>query len=63
MADFERLLKHIIDSNGKPSESDVLDAGYSMENFMRISQQNKNPDKLVRNARNELLARGIHYKE
>jgi len=63
MADFEGLCKRIIDSNGNVSCQDVLDCGYSMENFIRLSQNNVKPEKLVKNARNELLARGLHYKE
>ena len=63
MADFERLCKCIIDTDGNPSVKDVLDCGYSMEHFIRLSQPNVNTEKLVKNARESLLARGIHYKE
>ena len=63
MADFEKLCKKIIDSNGNPSVQDVLDCGYSMEHFIRMSQPNVKTEKLVKNAREALLARGIHYKE
>ncbi len=63
MADFEMLCKRIIDSNGNPSTKDVLDCGYSMENFIRLSQPNVKPEKLVKNAREALLSRGLHYKE
>ena len=62
MADFEMLCKRIIDTNGKPSEEDVLSCGYSMENFMRINQSNVKAEKLVKNARDALSARGIRYK-
>ena len=61
MADFEALCKRIIDTHGNPSTEDVLGCGYSMEHFIRISQAKA--EKLVKNAREALLARGIHYKE
>ena len=63
MADFEKLCKKIIDANGNPSVEDVLNCGYSMEHFIRMSQPTVKPEKLVHNAREALLARGIHYKE
>ena len=63
MAEFEALCKRIIDCNGNPSAQDVIDCGYSMENFIKLSQPNVNADRLVKNARRELLARGLHYKE
>lgn len=63
MADFEALCKKIIDSNGNISVQDVLDCGYSMEHFIRMSQSNVKAEKLVKNARQALLDRGIHYKE
>ena len=63
MADFEALCKKIIDTNGNPSTEDVLSCGFSMEHFIRLSQPDVNTEKLVKNARRELLARGIHYKE
>lgn len=61
MADFEKLCKVIIDSRGNPNVSDVLDAGYSMEHFIKLS--NTKAEKLVKRARENLLERGIHYKE
>lgn len=63
MADFEMLCKRIIDTNGNPSTQDVLNCGYSMEHFIRMSQPNVKAEKLMKNAREALLARGIHYKE
>lgn len=63
MADFVKLLKIIIDSNGVPTVQDVLECGYTMEHFIRIAQPNVKADRLVHNAREALLARGIHYKE
>ena len=63
MADFEALCKRIIDTDGKPSEQDVLDCGYSKEHFIKLSQPNVKAEKLVKNARENLLARGLHYKE
>ena len=62
MADFEMLCKRIIDTNGNPSTEDLLSCGYSMENFIRISQANVKAEKLVKNARDALNARGIRYK-
>lgn len=61
MADFEKLCKIIIDSNGNPKVNEVLGAGYSMEHFIRLSNANHNM--LVKRARENLLERGIHYKE
>ena len=61
MADFEKLCKIIIDSNGRPKANDVLGAGYSMEHFDRMSITR--PETLVRRARENLLEIGIHYKE
>lgn len=63
MADFEALCKIIIDSDGNPNVQDVLNCGYSMEHFIRIAQPNVKKEKLVKNAREALLSRGIHYKE
>jgi hypothetical protein len=63
MANFEALCKKIIDTNGRPSAQDVLGCGYSMEHFIKLSQPNVSAEKLVKNARDNLLARGIHYKE
>ena len=63
MLDFEALCKKIIDTNGNPSVDDILSCGYSMEHFIRLSQPDVNTEKLVKNARRELLDRGIHYKE
>ena len=63
MLDFEALCKKIIDTNGNPSVDDVLSCGYSMEHFIRLAQPDVNTEKLVKNARRELLDRGIHYKE
>lgn len=63
MADFKKLCEIIIDSNGNPSVQDVLDCGYSMEHFIRLSQHNVNLEKLVQRAKENLLEMGIHYKE
>lgn len=63
MADFTRMCKRIIDTNGNPSVQDVLDCGFSMEHFIKMSQPTIKADKLVKNARQALLARGIHYKK
>ena len=63
MADFEALCKRIIDTNGNTSTEDVLSCGYSMEHFIRISQANVKAEKLVKNAREALNVRGLHYKE
>lgn len=63
MANFTRLCKIIIDTNGNPNVQDVLDCGFSMEHFIRMSQPNVKAEKLVKNARQALLDRGIHYKE
>ena len=63
MADFINLCEKIIDTEGNPSVQDVMNCGYSMEHFIRMSQPNVKADKLVHNAREALLARGIHYKE
>ena len=63
MADFIKLCENIIDSNGNPSTEDVLGCGFSMEHFIRISQSNIKPERLVKNARRALLDRGIPCKE
>lgn len=63
MADFEMLCKRIIDTNGNPSTQDVINCGYTMEHFIRMAQPNVKAERLVKNAREALLARGIHYKE
>lgn len=63
MADFEQLCKHIIDSDGNPSVKNVLDCGYSMENFIRLCQPWVRKEVLVKRAKENLLERGIHYKE
>lgn len=63
MADFIKLCEKIIDTEGNPSVQDVMNCGYTFEHFLRIAQPNIKADKLVHNAREALLARGIHYKE
>ena len=63
MADFIKLCEKIIDTDGNPSVQDVMNCGYTMEHFIRMAQPNVKADKLVHNAREALLARGIHYKE
>lgn len=61
MADFIKLCVKIIDTNGNPSVQDVLDCGYSLENFIRLCQPNVKPEKLVKNAQIALKERGINY--
>lgn len=63
MADFIKLCKTIIDSQGNPTVNDVLDCGYSMEHFIKMSQPDIKADKLLKNARQALIDRGIYYKE
>lgn len=63
MADFIKLCKTIIDSQGNPTVNDVLSCGYSMEHFIKMSQPDIKADKLLKNARQALIDRGIHYKE
>lgn len=63
MADFERLCKLIIDTNGDPGVDDVLGCGYTMEHFIRMSQPEISNERLVNNARESLRLRGIRYKE
>ena len=63
MADFIKLCKTIIDSQGNPTVNDVLDCRYSMEHFIKMSQPDIKADKLLKNARQALIDRGIHYKE
>ena len=63
MADFIKLCKTIIDSQGNPTVNDVLDCGYSMEHFIKMSQPDIKADKLLKNARQAMIDRGIHYKE
>lgn len=63
MADFIKLCKTIINSQGNPTVNDVLECGYSMEHFIKMSQPDIKADKLLKNARQALIDRGIHYKE
>ena len=49
MADFERLCKLIIDTDGDPSVDDVLDCGYTMEHFLRMAQPDVSNERLVIN--------------
>lgn len=63
MADFIKLCEKIVDSNGDPTVKDILECGYSLDHFIQMSQPNIKADKLLRNARQALLDRGIHYKE
>lgn len=56
MADFEKLCKAIILTHGRPSMEEVLDAGYSIEHYAKIIKAD--PNKLVKNARDGLIARG-----
>ena len=61
MADFEALCKCIIDANGNITVEDTRNADYLDSQFERL--KTVRPERLVKNARRELLARGIHYKE
>lgn len=63
MLDLITLCKHIIDTNGKPNEQNVLECGYSKEHFKALTNANVRPERIVKNAREMLVARGIHYKE
>ena len=63
MADFVKLCEKIIDTGGNPSTEDVISCGYTLEHFIRLSQPNVNPERLVKNAIEGLRVRGIHYKE
>ena len=63
MADFIKLCEKIIDTNGNPSVKDVLECGYTMDHFIRMAQPNIKSEKLVKNARQALLDREIHYQE
>lgn len=63
MADFIKLCKTIINSQGNPTVNDVLECGYTMEHFIKMSQPDIKADKLLKNARQALIDRGIHYKE
>ena len=40
MADFIKLCEKIIDTDGNPSDQDVMNCGYTMEHFIRMSQPN-----------------------
>ena len=62
MSDFVALCKRIIETDGHPTEQDVLNCGYDASHFARISNHNIKATKLVSNARQALLDRGIYYK-
>lgn len=63
MLDFIKLCERIIDTNGNPSVKDILECGYTMDHFIKIAQHNIKSEKLVKNAKQALIDRGIHYKE
>lgn len=63
MTNFIKLCEIIIDTKGNPTAHDVLSCGYEMDHFFRMSISNITPERLVKNARQALLDRGIHYKE
>lgn len=63
MADFIKLCELIIDSNGNPNVNDVLNCGYTMEHFIKMSQPGVSSERLVHNAKEALKVRGIRYKE
>jgi hypothetical protein len=62
MVDFIKLCKIIVDKNGAITVKDVLECGYDLEHFARITQKTTKADKLVKNAKQALLDRGIYYK-
>lgn len=62
MADFVKLCKRIVDTNGNPTVKDILDCGYSLDHFIKMSQPNIKAEKLLKNARQELCNRNIYYK-
>lgn len=61
MADFIKLCEKIIDSNGNPSVQNVLDCGFSMDNFLQLCNPNMTSERLVKNAKRALKDRGINY--
>lgn len=63
MADFVRLCKIIVDTNGNPSVQDVLDCGYTMEHFVKMCNSSVKKETLVKNAKENLVNHGIDCKE
>lgn len=51
MKDFKKLCEKIIATDGNPSVNDVLECGYSMDDFIRIAQPNINKEKLLAKAK------------
>lgn len=63
MENFINLCKVIIDTNGNLSVQDVLNCGFDMEMFKRVTMPPIKAEQLVKNAREALRARKIYYKE
>ena len=63
MPDFTKLCERIIDANGNPSVKDVLNCGFTMEHFLRMSQPGISAERPLQGARKALLDREIHYKD
>ena len=62
MVDFIKLCKIIVDKNGAITVKDVLECGYDIIHFTRITQKTMSAERLVKNAKQALLDRGIYYK-
>lgn len=58
MADFEKLCKIIVQTDGNPTCQQVMDCGYSFEHFLRMAQPRVSRYVLVQRAKDNLYQRG-----
>ena len=61
MADFVKLCEVILDKNGCICYTDVIDCGFDVNHFNKLSQAS--PEKLMKNAIRALADRNIYYKQ
>ena len=54
MSSFRKLCEIIVSTNGNPTVKQVLECGYTMEDFIRLCQHNINTDILVKKAQESL---------
>lgn len=63
MADFLKLCKIIVETEGNPRALDVLNCGYTIEHFIKMCNPSVKKETLVKNARENLINHGIDCKE
>ena len=54
MPNFRRLCEIIVATNGNPTVKEILECGYTLDDFIRLCQHNISTDILVKKAQESL---------